>query len=70
MPELNLLKPLLTPTEVAKYYRVHVGTIYNWIDDGLLPCTKLPCKNDGKPHKPGYRIKRETLEQLTQEIAS
>lgn len=70
MSEINLSKPLLTANEAAKYYRVDRNTIYKWIKDGLVSYIMLPCKKDGKQHKPGYRIKRETLERLTQEIAS
>jgi excisionase family DNA binding protein len=57
---------LLTPIEVANHYRVGRNTVYQWIAAGLLPVTTLPHRKGANIHK-SYRIKRETLDRLTQE---
>ena len=46
-----------TPTEAAEYLRVSRQTIYNYMEDGLLPYFQL--KSGG-----GRRLRREDLDAL------
>ena len=36
----NLPEPLLRPDEVAKFFSVHVNTIYEWVREGKVPGAK------------------------------
>lgn len=47
---------VLTPTEAAAVAKVHVKTLYRWIDQGLLPATRINARV--------IRIKREDLDRL------
>ena len=39
------MKKLLTMTEVAEIFQVHVNTIRNWTNEGKLKCIRTPGKH-------------------------
>jgi excisionase family DNA binding protein len=54
---------LLTPTEVAERLRLKVGTVYQYLRDGVLPAV-----NVGAPGKrPTWRVDEDALKQWMEE---
>jgi excisionase family DNA binding protein len=40
-PEVNLWPDWVTPQEVADLFKVHITTIYRWVNTGKLPAIRL-----------------------------
>ena len=53
------LKEVMTPKQVADYLQMHPMTIYRYIHQGKLGAAKIGAR---------YRIKRENVEKLLEEI--
>ena len=47
-----------TPIEVSRLYRVHISTIYRWIEIGKLPAVRM--------RRNLYRIRREDVMALAE----
>jgi excisionase family DNA binding protein len=60
------MSELLTVSEVADILRVDNTTVRRWVKQGTFEAVVLPHMNA----RQAYRIKRETLEKLLEQVSS